>query len=157
MNKIHEWINTLLILGVLVLVLVGSNQSDLGAIGTRFPNGLAVGTTASVTQNKLTIGNSGTAIGNAIFGNSTCTRTGAAFAATTTEEWICASTGVTAGDKVFASLDYTNVQADGFGLYVTGVRATTSNVIGVRVANGSTVSTSTINAIYRNVNWFVVR
>ena len=51
MNKIHEWVNTGLILVVAILVLVGGNQSapiapeetSLGAFGTRFPSGLATG------------------------------------------------------------------------------------------------------------------
>ena len=50
MNKqIHEWINTALIVAVLILVLVVSKQSDrpLGATGTRFPSGVAVGGTTS--------------------------------------------------------------------------------------------------------------
>jgi len=47
MNKIHEWVNTGLIVLVAVLVLVGGNQSDsLGASGTRFPNGLSTDTTS---------------------------------------------------------------------------------------------------------------
>lgn len=37
----HNWINTLLIVAVGILVLVGSNQSGVGA-GTRFPSGLSV-------------------------------------------------------------------------------------------------------------------
>ena len=60
MNKIHEWINTVGIIAIFILVLVGGDQSGpLGAVGTRFPNGLSVGSTASTTQNKLTIGNTG--------------------------------------------------------------------------------------------------
>lgn len=53
MNKIHEWVNTVLIALVFILVLVGGNhqsvvtpdQGDLGAVnvGTRFPHGLTTG------------------------------------------------------------------------------------------------------------------
>ena len=46
MNKIHEWVNTGLILVVAILVLVGGNQSAVGASGTRFPNGLSTNTTS---------------------------------------------------------------------------------------------------------------
>jgi len=47
MNKqIHEWINTGLIALVLILVLVVGKQSDLGATGTRFPNGISADSTS---------------------------------------------------------------------------------------------------------------
>ncbi len=42
----HNWVNTALIVVVLILVLVGNNQpDDLGA-GTRFPNGISADTTS---------------------------------------------------------------------------------------------------------------
>lgn len=45
----HNWINTLLIVAVGILVLVGSNQSEVG--GTRFPNGLSAdGTSPTAGQ-----------------------------------------------------------------------------------------------------------
>ena len=50
MNTLHNWINTALTVFVAFLVLVGSNQSvpteptlELGATGTRFPNGITSG------------------------------------------------------------------------------------------------------------------
>lgn len=47
MNKIHNWINTGLIVLVAILVLVGSNQSEpLGASGTRLPNGISADSTS---------------------------------------------------------------------------------------------------------------
>lgn len=47
MNKIHNWVNTALIGAVLLLVLVGGNQSaGFGATGTRFPNGLSADSTS---------------------------------------------------------------------------------------------------------------
>ena len=50
MNKLHEWVNTGLIVLVAILVLVGGNQSDqtLGASGTRFPNGISADTTSPI-------------------------------------------------------------------------------------------------------------
>ncbi len=46
-NKIHEWINTGLIVLVAILVLVGGNQSGLfGATGTRFPYGISADSTS---------------------------------------------------------------------------------------------------------------
>jgi hypothetical protein len=50
MNKIHEWVNTAGILLVVILVLVGGNQSvptgEFGASGSRFPNGISADTTS---------------------------------------------------------------------------------------------------------------
>lgn len=46
MKKYHEWINTALILLVAILLVVGSNQSGVGASGTRFPNGLSADSTS---------------------------------------------------------------------------------------------------------------
>ncbi len=46
MNKIHEWINTTLTLVVLLLVLVGGNQSGSLGGGTRFPNGISADSTS---------------------------------------------------------------------------------------------------------------
>lgn len=50
MNKLHEWVNTLLIAAVFLVVLVGGNQSvpnsAVGASGTRFPNGISANTTS---------------------------------------------------------------------------------------------------------------
>lgn len=53
MNKIHEWANTGLIVLVAILVLVGGNQSadqveQVGAPGSRFPNGLSADTTSPI-------------------------------------------------------------------------------------------------------------
>jgi hypothetical protein len=47
-NKIHEWVNTALIVVLLVMGLVGNNQSSFGATGTRFPNGLSADSTSPV-------------------------------------------------------------------------------------------------------------
>lgn len=50
MNKYHNWINTGLIAVVLILVLIGGNQSgNFGATGTRFPNGISADTTSPVS------------------------------------------------------------------------------------------------------------
>ena len=50
MNKIHEWVNTAGILLVVILVLVGGNQSvptgDFGASGSRFPSGISADSTS---------------------------------------------------------------------------------------------------------------
>ena len=50
MNKYHNWINTGLVAALFILVLVGGNNQsvDLGATGTRFPNGLSADSTSPV-------------------------------------------------------------------------------------------------------------
>lgn len=104
--------NKTLTIGVLVAIVIAIGgyffpqiQSAFGSVGTRFPNGLAVGTTATVTQNKLTIGNSGTAIGDAIYG--TCALTVPPWAnipATTSKPFDCAVTGVVSTAVVIAQI-----------------------------------------------------
>lgn len=105
----------------------------LGAVGTRFPNGLAVGSTASVTQNKLTVGNAGTAIGNLVFG--TCTiLANASVAATSTSNFDCAFTGAVSGDKVVASLAASSTLASQY--VIKGVSASsTSDFITFSILN----------------------
>lgn len=75
-----------------------------GSVGTRFPNGLAVGSTASVTQNKLTIGNSGTALGNVISANCALIGTDVSQAASSTVPYDCAVTNVTSSFRTWAQI-----------------------------------------------------
>lgn len=139
--------------------------SSLGATGTRFPNGLAVGTTASVTQNKMTIGNSGTAIGNLIFG--TCSLTlsqgTASFTqtGTTTAAYDCSATGVIAGDNVFAQLATSTISTTGVigGWTIEGVSAsTTADSIRINIRNNTGLSSLIPQSIASSsVKWFVLR
>jgi len=52
MNNIHNWVNTALIsfllVAVVILVLVGGNQSDQNLGGTRFPNGISADGTSPI-------------------------------------------------------------------------------------------------------------
>lgn len=72
MNKIHEWVNTGLIGLVLILVLVGGNQSVFGASGSRFPNGISADSTSpnsgQVRGTTLTVTGASTLTGDATFG-----------------------------------------------------------------------------------------
>lgn len=81
MNKIHEWVNTLLIAVVLILVLVGANQSaepkNIGA-GTRMPNGISADSTSPVAGEVrgTTLNFSGAAeVGNFVRGGSSLATT----------------------------------------------------------------------------------
>jgi len=66
----HEWVNTVLIVLVGILVLVGGQSvptDTLGATGTRFPNGLSTNTTSPVANElrttTLTVDSTGTFTG----------------------------------------------------------------------------------------------
>jgi len=146
-----------LILIAIVIIAVGGYSfprvktvvtDSLGSVGTRFPNGLAVGTIATVTQNKMTIGNSGTAIGNLLFGTCNLLGADASQAASSTKEYVCNVTGATSGDVVIAQLATTTAPAiTGFGgLYIVGARASTSNQIGIGIYNGTGATVTLSNA-----------
>lgn len=73
MNKIHEWTNTLLIVVVAILVLVGGNQSvpsdkSVGGQGTRFPHGISAATSTLPSNGGLIVGNNGNESVNTSFG-----------------------------------------------------------------------------------------
>jgi hypothetical protein len=74
MDKIHNWINTILIAGVAILVLVGGNQSGLLG-GTRFPSGISADSTSpssgQVRGATLTITGDATVSGAVTFGTTT--------------------------------------------------------------------------------------
>ena len=157
MDKIHEWVNSLLIAVVLVLVLVGGNQSDpnIGATGTRFPNGLAVGSGASVdTTGAFSVGNDGSQIAEIISG--TCNLSGptAGLSASSTGIYQCAVTGASASDKVIVSLpgganlgvagkNDLAFSTTGNNLLVAGAAfASTSGAIGVEIHNFGAATTS---------------
>lgn len=111
----------------------------LGAVGTRFPNGLAVGTTADVTKNKLTIGNSGTAVGNYLFGSCAIIGAQVAQAATTTASYDCAVTGATSADIVLAQFASTTVSGgsgSAINWLITGAKgSTTAGFLTFTIAN----------------------
>lgn len=83
------------------------NPANVGSVGTRFPNGLCVGSTCSVTQNKVTIGNSGTAIGSLVFGSGALIGSDTSQVGSTTKAYDIAVTGVTSSCFVTANLGTT--------------------------------------------------
>lgn len=121
-------------------------QTVLGSVGTRFPNGLAVGTTASVTQNKMTIGNTGTAIGNYQFGSCTLIGTDVSQAASTTVPYDCAVTGATSASIVFGLISTSTSRATGGvqSWIISGAKASTTAgyVTFMLTNNGSAVAPS---------------
>ena len=168
-NKMNTKLVGALLVAILLIAIGGyffpAFPASLGIVGTRFPNGLAVGTTAAVTQNKITIGNSGTAVGTANFG--TChIFLGAGggtyvLAASSTVKLDCqgtdtlrvgpaasaALTGVTVGDSVFVSATTSfPLITDRGSLKITGVAASsTAGYIVVTFVNdlGASVTLAT--------------
>lgn len=139
-------------------------QSLVGSVGTRFPNGLAVGTTATVTQNKITIGNSGTALGNVLFG--TCNaqqKSTGSFAATTSAQFYCAVTGAASGDNVQVMLPAgAGTNADGAasitgGFVVVSASATSSNFIQFTLDNFTGAATSSFAQATTSVQYTIFR
>lgn len=102
---------TALVVALIAIVIAVSGhffpqaQELLGASGTRFPNGIAVGTGASVsTAGTLVIGANGSSISE--FKATTCNLIGtdASQPASTTVAYDCAVTGIASGDVVMAIL-----------------------------------------------------
>lgn len=93
----------------IVIIAIGGYffpKYGLGVVGTRFPNGLAVGSGASITTaGSLVIGANGSSLNEVK--STTCnlsTVSGNLPLATTTAPFYCAITGVASGDQVFVSL-----------------------------------------------------
>ena len=161
------WVALIVVAIIAIIGLFTPIAKDfLGAVGSRFQNGLAVGTTTVVTQEKLTIGNQGTAVGNLLFGNcnifasTTAART---ISATTTATYDCQSaqplgtflsvgtaiSGILYGDKVFLTQPTTTpTTAEGVNL-LSAEASTTAGFIRVRFFNGTgadlVAATSTLN------------
>lgn len=118
MDKLHNWVNTLLIVGVAVLVLVGNQSAEplvqLGG-GTRFPSGISADSTSpssgEVRGTTLTITGATTLTGETTLGNcGTATWNPASLASSSVDGINEASTdialtGAALGDVCFGSLD----------------------------------------------------
>ena len=96
---------------IIAIIAIGasnqaSNQTkELGAFGTRFPNGVAVGTNATVdTAGDFSVGANGTQLAEIIAGSCSLINFGyGTVLATSTRNYDCAVTGVTSGDLVFTT------------------------------------------------------
>lgn len=143
-----------IILGVLALV-GGNNQSavpvSLGAEGTRFPNGVSVGTSVSPTSDGFLVGTSGTNITRMNAGTCYLQPNATTIAASTTAVVECqgtaaiknpnttntsALTGVSSGDFVSVMLSTTTAGSTIEGLDIIGASAsTTQGYITLRMVN----------------------
>lgn len=154
------------VVSVVTVGLVGSNQPGeeseglLGSFGTRLPNGLAIGSGASVdTTGAFSVGNDGTQLAEIIHG--TCNpKFNGTFSATTTKIAVCKSvTGVTSGDHVFVSLPGRKQSALGGskeGFLIDSTRATTTDAFEFTVYNATGAATSTSDA-WEGTHYWIVR
>lgn len=149
MSFIQRNSGVLAVVAIVIAILVGffaltSQGASVGDFGTRFPNGLAVGSTARVTQNKLTVGNSGNALGNVLFGTCTLWAPANTIAASTTQLVECngnttggltAISGILPGDKVFVTLGTTTATSNGLVLAGAQASTTANGYITMRLTN----------------------
>lgn len=162
MKNIHEWVNTGLIVLVVVLVLVGGNQSAaFGATGTRFPNGISADTTSpsaagnirgttftltgAATLGGLTVGTNGTALSGLKTGSCTIWARATTIGATSTVQVECQSatngslasglTGITS-DSICQLTNASSTNTLSGSIVVAGVSASsTAGSIVARIAN----------------------
>lgn len=139
-----------------VLVYKLYQVRSFGSVGTRFPNGLAVGSTATVTQNKLTVGNSGTAIGQLIHGTCDLVST-ASIAATSTGAVTCAIPGLLASDKVFVSLATTSVAQSRDLLLVGTFAASESATVRILNLTGAAIVPGSVPGYGSSTSYVVLR
>lgn len=179
MNKIHEWVNTILIIIVGALVLVGGNDQSVALGGiTNFDqvdaaDGFSVDGTTIISgagnfslsgSNTLTLGTSGTAHTKFISGSCNASqKTPGSLSATTTGEFYCAVTGAASGDKVFVSLpigagpNSAGAGSGGQGGFIAAASyATSSNFIGFDIYNGTGAATSSFAQATTTVTYWVV-
>lgn len=158
MNKIHEWVNTgLLIAIVAILVLVGGNQSGqvpntYGNAGTRFPHGVSINTATPPSSNGFIIGDNGSEItglnmgtcyiapyASTIAASSTvvvdCQGTAGWDAAGDTVTGSSALSGVVSGDVINAFLATSTAGVYG-GIHIAGgIASSTAGHIELRITN----------------------
>lgn len=129
-----------------VLVVGGNNQPQvesnpfIGAEGTRFQNGVSIGTNTSPTSNGLKVGDNGrelTKIGAELATISGTTDT--SHAASTTKYYYASVTGVTSGDVVLAQFATTSgayAITYGMGWAIVDVKASsTAGFVDFAIAN----------------------
>lgn len=139
-DKIHKWVNTGLIALVLILVLVGGNQSDLLGGATRYPHGYidtadgyyvdgvaiidASGNVdGNITTGSLTVGSGGSAI-TAIVCTSSAVYNPDSVSTTTPYLFDLTPTGYVNGDALYVSVATTTQS-----LAITANASSTANVV----------------------------
>lgn len=177
METLNRFSGVLAVVAVVIAITVpfflgGSNT--FGATGTRFPNGLSTDstspsagqmrTTTLLTTSTATIGSSGTALSQVLSGSCNLLQSQAgSHAATTSKEYFCAVTGVTAGDTVIVSLPVgagENLNGAGSiygGFAVGSAYATSSNRIAVGLVNRTGAATSSFPQATTSAEYLIIR
>ena len=148
---------------------LGPSDETFGAIGTRYPNGLAVGTNEVAKTGTFRISNTGTSFSriNTGFCDIYIASTSIAFGGFETRTVDCGARlgtlgtpglgtlpGVTSGDVVFLQRS-TSTTAAMNGFTISGVSASsTSGFITLKLTNSSTTPTSILAAATTSLNWF---
>lgn len=130
-----NWIGLVAIIIAIIAFSLPQTQNDLGAFGTRFPSGIAVGSGASVdTLGTLSVGDDGTQVTEMIVGKCTLIMSSFTVTASTTAAADCAVTGVVSGDTVFAQFATSTTAFLGWSIGQVSA-SSTSGFITMRVAN----------------------
>lgn len=141
MDKLHNWINTVLIALVglmLILVLVGGNQSvpkdSIGGV-TNYDSvesaGLAIGSGCDNEDSACT----GTTVTQIIESTCTLIYSDSQITASTTKAFDCAVTGVVSGDRVFVDIATSTPPGFGAWLLAGASASSTSGFVTLQIAN----------------------
>lgn len=134
----------------------------LGVVGTRFPNGISIGTTAA-TSGSLTVGNTGTAMAKII--STTCnlgtlgaSSIDSSHAASTTKSYDCAVTGAVSGDRVIAQLaSSTPVGNQGGWMIEASKASTTAGYVSVLLRNNGLAAVPSVTSVGSSTVILIVR
>lgn len=160
-SKVHNWLNTIIGVGVFFLVLVGGNHQPqsmvVGGIttGTNFTHGISVGST-------VTLGTVPTNISKILVGTCTGNIDGSSFAASSSAQFVCSVPGAAANDSVSVELPVgagKNANGAGslsMGFTVVSTYASSSNQIGFTLDNFTGAATSSFAQATTGVSYTVI-
>lgn len=163
MTSFLKYVGAAVLGAVIGVLLAGSGSHLLGGVYNQvaqtFP-GLCVGSNCTVTANKLTVGNSGTAIGNIIYG--TCyLKADFSISATSTAMVDCVSTSFKSGDTVLISGLATTSTAltRQFTAQSIGSASSTNGYAPVRLTNwsGAAVTPASLNGFGSSTPFVIIR
>lgn len=168
MNTLSKYSGVLAVVAVLIAIIAPQfDGNSFGNVTQSFwdtANGYRVDGTAVIDgDGSLIIGTNGTTVTDIITGTCNLSQNSAgSHAATTSMEYYCAVTGVTSGDQVFVSLPqgagaYAAGGSSPFGGFTVNTAfATTSNVIGVSVYNGTGAATTSAAQATTSVQYLIL-
>lgn len=171
-NSKSVWVGLIVVALIAIGAFVYASQrsNNLGASGTRFPNGLSADTTSPtagqvrgtsfLATGSLTVSSAGTAIAGLEFGTCSPSFSSADLAASTTAVGICTDSTVAAGDKFVVTQRFTGASTGlpSMGLFpVIAVIASTTGQYGIQVANFTGAASTSINTLYRTYSVLYLR